>query len=116
MLRIGVFPSALLVFMGSIDCLTTVVGVLYFRAVELNPIIAGIVNTSLPAFVILKLATTVLVGLIFVQTEKILMKTSNKTTKAFNFTKKLLKCTYVGIIIFLAIVVANNFIVLTNAI
>jgi len=47
------FSVGALVFMGSIDCLTTVVGVLYFRAkkVELNPIIAGIVNTSLPAFV-----------------------------------------------------------------
>jgi hypothetical protein len=28
--------------MGSIDCITTVIGVLYFGAVELNPVLAGV--------------------------------------------------------------------------
>jgi len=114
MMRIKAYSSLLLVLMGSMDCLTTVIGMLYFGAVELNPFIAGIVSTNLPAFVILKLTTTIFVCLLFVQTEKILMKTSNKTTKAFNYTHKLLKLTYMGIIAFLVIVVANNLMVLAN--
>lgn len=116
MLRAGVHRSILLVLIGTLDCLTTVVGVSYFGAVELNPFISGVVKTSLPTFVILKLATTILVCVIFLQTEKILMKTSNKTTKSFNFTQKLLKLSHVGIIIFLSIVVTNNFIVLSQSI
>jgi hypothetical protein len=113
--RIRIFPTLLLAFMGSMDCLTTVLGIIYFGAVELNPFIAGVVSTNLPAFVILKLITTVFICLIFVQAEKILMKTKNKTTKAFSWTRRLLRFASAGIIAFMFIVVANNMIVLFGA-
>ena len=116
MMKIRTYPTLLLALMGSMDCITTVIGILYFGAVELNPFIAGVVSTNLPAFVVLKLTTTVSVCLIFVQAEKILMKTRDKSTKAFSWTHKLLKVAYAGVIVFLVVVVVNNAIVLANAI
>jgi hypothetical protein len=115
MMKMKSYPTMLLALMGSMDCITTVIGILYFGAVELNPFIAGVISTNLPAFIILKLTTTLFVCLIFVQAEKILMKTQNKNTKAFTWTHKLLKVAYTGVIAFLVVVVANNLVVLANA-
>ncbi len=115
MMKMTGYPTVFLAFMGSMDCLTTVIGILYFGAVELNPLIAGVVSTNIPAFVVLKMTTTVFVCLIFVQAEKILMKTEDKNCKAFTCTNKLLKIAYVGVILFLVVVVVNNLMVLANA-
>ena len=69
-MRMGAYPTLLLALMGYMDCLTTVIGIMYFGAVELNPLISGIVSTNLSAFVALKITSTVTVCLIFIQTEK----------------------------------------------
>jgi hypothetical protein len=116
MMKISGYPTLVLALMGSMDCVTTVIGILYFGAVELNPFIAGVVSTNLPAFVILKLTTTVFVCLILIQAEKILMRSENKTTKAFQWTHKLLRVAYIGMIAFMVVVVANNLYVLACAI
>lgn len=115
MLRTNGFPGLMLMLMGSIDCLTTVIGIVYFGAIECNPLMSSIISTNLPAFVALKLVTTAVVCLIFIQAEKILMKTQDKNTKAFVAAKKILQTAFVGTIAFLAIVVANNLIVLATA-
>jgi len=98
--------------MGSLDCLTMVKGTLYFGTEELNPIIAGLVSTNLLAFVIIKLTVTVCVGLIYILAEKTLLKSANKDSKSFKTAHKILKIAYIGIILFLVIVVANNIFVL----
>jgi len=106
--------SLLLILMGSMDCLTTVIGTLYVGTVELNPLIAALVSTNMPAFVIVKLTVTVSVGLIFVLAENTLMHSRNKRTKSFKTTYKVLRTAFVGMIFFLAIVVANNiFVIIT---
>lgn len=112
MLKTEVFPSFLLIFMGSIDCLTTVIGVLYFGAVELNPFMAGIVSTNIGAFLVVKLAATILIAFTYILANKTLMKTQNKSTKSFKYSCKFLKVAYAGILVFLVIVVANNLIIL----
>ena len=63
-------PGLFLILLGSLDCLTTVIGTLYFDTQELNPLIAGIVHTNIPAFIILKLSITITVGLIFILAQK----------------------------------------------
>ncbi len=103
--------SLLLVFMGSMDCLTTVVGTVYFGTQELNPLISNLVNTNLPAFVTLKLAVTVSVGIVFVLAEKLLY-TGKMPNKSYKLAHRALQLTYAGIILFLALVVLNNIIVL----
>ena len=98
--------------MGSLDCLTTVIGTVYFGTQELNPLIAGLVSSDIFAFVILKMAVTMSVGLIFVFAEKTLMQSSDKACRSFRLTFFTLKAAYFGIILFLAVVVINNILVL----
>jgi len=100
--------------MGSMDCLTTIIGTLYYGTRELNPILAGLVNSNIPAFVALKLTVTISVGLIFILAQKTLMKTPNKNSESFKIALRILKVAYFSIILFLAIVVANNLLVLFN--
>ena len=58
MLKREIIPSLLLILMGAIDCVTTVIGVLYSGAKELNPFMAGIVSTNIGAFLVVKIAAT----------------------------------------------------------
>jgi uncharacterized membrane protein len=112
MLKTEVFPSFLLIFMGSIDCLTTVIGVLYFGAVELNPFMAGIASTNIQAFLIIKIAATILIAFTYMQANKTLMKTENKSSKSFTYSYKFLKIAYAVIILLLVIVIANNLLII----
>ena len=100
--------------MGSMDCLTTVIGTLYYGTRELNPILAGLVSSSLPAFVLVKLTVTVSVGLILILAEKTLVKSPNKKSLSFKIVLQILRIAYFSIILFLAVVVANNLFVIFN--
>ena len=94
------------------DCLTTVIGTVYYGARELNPILTGLVSSDLPAFVILKLALTVSVGLILIFSQETLSSYHNKNSISFKVMLQILKIAYISIILILAIVVANNLLVL----
>jgi hypothetical protein len=113
-LKVRAYPTLLLASIGFMDCITTVIGILYFGAVEYNPLLSGIVNTNIGAFIVLKLTTTAFVCSIFALAEKILLKTPNKENKSFYRAYSLLKFAYAGTIIFLAITVINNFLVLSK--
>jgi hypothetical protein len=91
---------------------TTFIGILYSRAAELNPFMAGIVSTNIAAFLTIKMAAIFLMGFTCVQANKTLMKTRNRSTKVFKYSCKLIKIAYAGIIVFLVIVVANNLLIL----
>jgi hypothetical protein len=106
------FLGFFLILMGSIDCLTTVIGVLYHGAIELNPFMTGIVNSSIGDFLVVKIAATIFTAFTYILANRTLMKTQNKSTKIFKYSLKLIKATYVGIIMFLVIIVANNFLIL----
>jgi uncharacterized membrane protein len=112
MLKTEVITSLLLILMGTIDCITTVVGVMFSGASELNPFMAGIVSTSIGAFLAFKIAATVLMAFTYLYANKILTKSQNKTSKSFKLSYKLLKLGYAAIITFLSIVVINNLIIL----
>ncbi len=105
-------PCLVMVFMGTMDCATTVVGTLYFGTRELNPLIADLVHTNILAFVVVKLAVTVSVGVIFVVAERTLMRSATQEDRSFRIAQNILRASYVGIILFLTVVVANNIIVL----
>ena len=112
MFRSQIIPSILLVIMGIIDCVTTVIGILYHGDTELNPLMTGIVNTNIGAFLVVKLTATMIAALSFVIANKTLMKTQNKGTKTFIYSSKLIKIASVGVLVFLAIVITNNLLVL----
>jgi hypothetical protein len=111
-LKPEIFTSLLIVLMGSADCVTTFIGILYSGAAELNPFMAGIVSTNIAAFLTIKMAATFLMGFTCIQANKTLMKTRNRSTKVFKYSCKLIKIAYAGIIVFLVIVVANNLLIL----
>lgn len=104
-------PSALLVLMGTIDCITTVIGVLYFGAIEVNPLLAGIMH-NIPLFMVIKLSATLCIGGTYILANKLLHQAPDKTTKAFKYSNIIMKAAYVGVILFLSLVVINNFAVL----
>jgi hypothetical protein len=116
MLRIKAIPSLSLILMGSIDWLTTVIGIVYFGAIEGNPFLADITQTSLPLFTLIKLFTTVIVGLLFYNAEKTLLKISDKSTRSFKYARIILRAAYVVATAILLFAVLNNLIVVINAI
>ena len=116
MLRIRAVPSLSLVLMGSIDWLTTIIGIVYFGAVEGNPFLADITRISLPAFTVIKLSTTIMVGLLLYKAEKRLLGTPDKNTRSFKCARIILRAAYVIATAFLLFAVLNNLIVVVNAI
>ncbi len=107
-LSVKAMPSLFLILLGSLDCLTTVIGTMFFGARELNPLIAGLVYSDIPAFVALKLTITIGVALIFILAQKTLMQIKDKANRSFKIASKTLRIAYFGIGVFLAIVVINN--------
>jgi hypothetical protein len=105
----------LLILMGSMDCLTTVVGTLFFGTRELNPVIAWLINSNLPAFVVVKLAVTTFVAIVFVLAEKTLLAGEDKNNQSFKIAHNTLSASYVCIIMFLVFIVANNIVVIINS-
>ncbi len=111
-LKSEVFPSLFLILLGSIDCVTTVIGVLYFGAAELNPFMTGIVSTSIVAFLVVKISATFLIGFTYILAKRTLNKTIDKETKTFKFSSRLMKVAYAGLTVFLIIAVINNLTIL----
>ena len=111
-LKSDIFPSFILILMGSIDCLTTVIGVLYFGAAELNPLMAGIISNNIVAFLALKISATFLIGFTYILAKRSLNRTLNKESKSFKYSNRLLKVTYTGLMVFLFIVIVNNLTIL----
>ena len=111
-LKAEVFPSFLIILLGSIDCITTVIGVTYFGAAELNPFMTGIVSTNIIAFLALKISATFLIGFTYILAKKTLNKSVDKNTKTFKYSNRFMKVAYAGLTIFLIITVINNLTVL----
>jgi hypothetical protein len=116
MLRIRAVPSLSLVLIGSMDWLTTIIGIAYFGAVEGNPFLADITRTSLLSFTVIKLSTTIFVGLLFYQADKMLLRTQDKSTRSFRFTRIILRVAYITATALLLIAVINNLIVVVKTI
>jgi hypothetical protein len=112
MLKAQILPSMLIIIMGTIDCVTTILGVLYHGATELNPLMVGIVSTNITAFLIVKLAATMIAASAFIVANRTLMKTPNKGTRTFIYSSKIIKIASAGLLVFLAIVITNNLLVL----
>jgi hypothetical protein len=106
-MQIKAAPS-LLVLMGSMDWLTTVVGIVYFGAIESNPFLSEIARTNLPVFTAVKLGTAFFAALLFYQAEKTLDRAPNKNSRAFVWVRHLLKGAYVASLTFLLVAVLNN--------
>jgi len=100
--------------MGSIDWLTTVIGIAYFGAVEGNPFIASLANTNLAAFTVLKLGTAFFVALLFYQVEKTLDKHQDGNIQNPNGRVYLLRSLQATAVIGLMVAVINNILIIAS--
>ena len=116
MLRVKAVPSLALIIVGSMDWLTTIIGIACFGAVEGNPLMAGIAGASLLAFTIIKLSATALVGLLLYLGEHTLLRTQDKNSRLFKCTNIIFRCTCVAATMFLLFAVVNNLIVVASLI
>jgi aconitase B len=99
-------PCIILISLGLADLFTTLIGVTYFGAVEINPLFAGLTQTNLPAFTAIKLATVLLIGYLFYRAYQI-----EETSKAgFQLEKRFLQSGYFISLTALTAVVTNNII------
>lgn len=93
--------------MGSLDWLTTMIGILYFGAVEGNPFLSALTETNLLAFTAIKLGTVFFVGLLFYQAEK-LTRAENQDSHVAKWMHLILKSAYIASLAFLVFAVLNN--------
>jgi len=114
MLKPGVIPCILIIFMGLMDCVTTIIGVGFSGAKELNPAMAVIVNSSVGAFLVVKVAATMFIAFTYFFARKILMRLPNKNGKTFSYSMKSLTIVYLGLVGFLGLAVVNNLIILLH--
>lgn len=113
-LRIQAIPSLSFIIMGSLDWLTTIMGIFYVGAVEANPFLTDIAGTNLLAFTAIKLFTTASVGFLFYKAEKNLIQTQNRTTRSFRYMQLLIRGSYIAATTFLLVAVLNNLLVLAE--
>lgn len=105
-----------LVLMGYMDWLTTIIGIAYFGAVEVNPLFAELTRTNLVAFTAIKLMTTVFVGLFYYLGERMLVRLKDKKSRSFLCARIILRVGYVVVTVILLSAVLNNIIVIGKTI
>ena len=101
-----IFASILL--LGFFDWLTTVVGVLFFGATELNPIFVGLTQANMILFSAVKLTAITLASLAFYKAVHICSQKGSD----WNFTKQFLNGGYSMTFLILIAVVSSNMIAL----
>lgn len=90
--------------MGFLDLATTVVGVVMFGALEVNPLFSGLAQTTIFFLVGIKSVAVVLTGLLFYKGASIAELSATGSRIAVRF----LDFGYLASLTFLTLVVANN--------
>ena len=98
------FSSIILV--GLLDWLTTIVGVVFFGASEVNPLLSGLVGSSMLIFSAVKLSAITLTSFAFYKAAAL----SGPSIDNHSFSRKVFLGGYLLTFLILTIVVANNII------
>jgi hypothetical protein len=110
MIKKEVLFCTTLILIGTLDWLTTVVGVVFFGATETNPLLANLTQSNMLLFSAVKFAAITLTGLTFYRAE-----TKSKITSQISpFAKKFLNSGYAISLFTLMTVVLNNFVAIVN--
>jgi hypothetical protein len=116
MLRVRTVPSLILFLMGYMDWLTTIIGIFYFGAVEVNPFFVDITKTNLAAFTAIKFATTIFVVLLYYLGERMLLRLKDAKSQSFLCARLVLRIGYLVITAILLSAILNNIIVIGKTI
>jgi hypothetical protein len=110
MVKKEVVFCTVLVLIGTLDWLTTIVGIVFFGASENNPLLANFTQTNMLLFSTIKFTAIAITGLIFYKAG-----TKTKFSREISpFAKKYLKSGYVIALFALSAVVLNNFSVIAK--
>jgi hypothetical protein len=101
----------ILIFIGMLDWLTTIAAIVFFGATEANPLLAGMTQTNLVLFSVVKISAITLTGLVFYKA----LTTAKLAPQISPFAKKFLKSGYAIALVSLAILVSNNMIVVAQS-
>jgi hypothetical protein len=112
MFRKGLFFCFVLILMGSMDWLTTVVGIVCFGAVEVNPLFASLTQMNIFAFSVVKLLTVVLIGSLFYKAGSF----KGVSVGCSSFSGRVLDSGYFASLVLLSFVVTNNAIAIARVI
>jgi hypothetical protein len=112
MLGTRTVPSLILFLMGYMDWLTTIIGIFYFGAVEVNPFFTDITKTNLTEFTIIKLAITTFVVLLYYLGERMLVRLKDTKGQSFVCARLILRIGYLVITVILLSAIVNNIIVI----
>ncbi len=93
----------MLVLMGTLDWLTTILGVAVFGATEVNPLLTGLTTTNLVLFTTLKLGIVAVIGLLFYKAGN-----AEFTKNKFQVVGHFPEFAYSFSLVFLTFVVVNN--------
>jgi len=102
-----IFFSAIML-MGFLDWLTTVSGVLFFGAAEVNPLVSGLTRSSMLLFSAAKLTAVVLAGFAFYKAAAL----SRPGANGWHFTNRFLNGGCSLTVLALTALVVNNMIVI----
>jgi len=103
-LKSDALPSCLIILLGSIDCLTTLIGTIYAGAVEVNPLMKCILSTNVMAFLAIKISATLIIGFTYIFAKG----TLDNSTKTSKYSRNLMRVAFAGIISLLIITAINN--------
>ncbi len=104
MIRKSHIALSAIVLVGFLDWATTISGILFFGATEINPILSGLTQSSLLMFSIVKLTAITITATLF---HKATTLTGLYTCKT-DFTSRFLKGVLAITLLMLLIVVSNN--------
>ncbi len=111
-IKLSILPTFMLLIMGTMDCVTTVLGVSFFGATEANPILVDVVNYNAAIFTVLKLTATFCIAGTYILAKRTLDRTVNQNTPSYRCSNLFVKAAYAGIVFFMLAVLVNNFLVL----
>jgi hypothetical protein len=95
-----------ILLVGFLDWLTTVTGILYFGAIEINPLLSGLTTSNMAVFSAVKLAVVVISGLAFYKAAAI----AGRAKGELQFTRRFLNGGCSVTVLAMTVVVANNMI------
>src|SRR5512136_3025390 len=116
MFSIKSVPSPAMVLSGTMDWLTTVIGIFFFGAIESNPFMAGFTANGLFTFTVVKLSITLVVAFLFHKADKTLLAEMNRKSRSFTFSRITLKAAYIISTALLIAAVLNNLTVVLRAV
>lgn len=98
-----IFFSAICV-VGFLDWLTTVTGIFFYGATEVNPLLSGIARSNMLLFSGVKLSATLAVGFAFYQAATVIKSRTND----WQFIKNFFYCGYSVAFLMMSTLVASN--------